>query len=155
MHLPRPFPITAEAAVRRVCAAEDAWNACTPEQISLGYSLDTAWRTRADFLRGRAAVARFLTRRRVRQQDCLTLAEPWAFDRDRIAVRFASEWRDDSGNWFRTFGNANWKLDAAGLIIQCHTSANDLPIAAANRRLRWARGSVRPADHPGLAGLGF
>jgi nuclear transport factor 2 (NTF2) superfamily protein len=149
------LPVSAEAAVRRVRAAEDDWNTCSPNQVALGYGLDTAWRVRTDVLRGRATIIRFLIRKWNRELEYRVLAEPWTFNADRIAVRYACEWRDDSGNWFRTFGNAIWKLDTAGLITHRYAYANDLPIAEADRRLHWERGRSRPANHPGLSDLGL
>ncbi len=148
-------PFTAETAARRVRAAEDAWNTCVPEHVSLGYSLDSVWRSRTAFLRGRAAVVRLLGRKWGRELDYRLVAEPWTFSGDRMAVRLVYEWRDDSGNWFRSYSNDNWRFDPDGLITHSYASVNDMPISDAERKLRWDRAGGRPADQPGLSELGF
>ncbi len=154
---PRPPvpPFTFETATAKVRAAEDAWNRRDPEKVALAYSEDSAWRNRAEFLQGRAAIAAFLTRKWAREIDYRLIKELWAFTDNRIAVRFAYEWRDDSGSWFRSYGNENWEFDAWGYMRRRIASINDLPIAAADRKFHWAAPGVRPADHPGLSDLGL
>lgn len=150
-----PWPLTTEAATRAVRRMEDAWNSCDPERASHAYSRESVWHCRTEVLRGRASLLRFLVRKWRRELEYRVITEPWTFGADRIAVRFACEWHDDSGNWYRSFGNGNWKLDAAGLVTHCHATVNDLPIPEAERRLRWAWSRARPADHAGLRELGF
>ncbi len=154
---PRPPvpPFTFETATAKVRAAEDAWNRRDPEKVALAYSEDSAWRNRAEFLQGRAAIAAFLTRKWAREIDYRLIKELWAFTDNRIAVRFAYEWRDDSGSWFRSYGNENWEFDAWGYMRRRIASINDLPIAAADRKFHWAAPGVRPADYPGLSDLGL
>ena len=150
-----PFPpFTRETAIQKVRAAEDAWNTRDPERVALAYTLDTQWRNRAEFPTGREEVVQFLRRKWARELDYRLIKELWAFAGDRIAVRFAYEWRDDAGNWFRSYGNENWEFDAAGLMRRRFASINDLPIREADRRYRWPQGP-RPADHPGLSDLGL
>jgi nuclear transport factor 2 (NTF2) superfamily protein len=150
-----PFPpFTAETAAQKARAAEDAWNGRDPGRVALAYTEDSAWRNRAEFLRGRAEIEAFLTRKWARELDYRLIKEVWAFTDARIAVRFAYEWRDDSGQWFRSYGNENWEFDAAGLMRQRHASINDLPIAESERKFHWPLGP-RPADHPGLSDLGL
>jgi nuclear transport factor 2 (NTF2) superfamily protein len=132
--------------------AEDAWNTRDPERVALAYTPDTQWRNRAEFLYGRDEVVRFLRRKWARELDYRLIKELWAFTEDRIAVRFAYEWRDDAGNWFRSYGNENWEFDAEGLMRRRYASINDLPIREADRKYRWPQGP-RPADHPGLSEL--
>ena len=151
-----PFPpFTRETAIQKVRAAEDGWNSCNPQRVSLAYKPDSYWRNRAEFLQGRAEIEAFLTRKWNRELDYRLIKEVWAFADNRIAVRFAYEWHDDSGNWFRSYGNENWEFETDGLMRQRHASINDLPIAASERIFRWDRSGPRPADHPGLSALGL
>jgi nuclear transport factor 2 (NTF2) superfamily protein len=152
--LPVP-PFTLDTATAKVRAAEDAWNRRDPGKVALAYSEDSAWRNRAEFLQGRAAIAAFLTRKWTREIDYRLIKELWAFTDSRIAVRFAYEWRDDSGSWFRSYGNENWEFDAWGYMRRRLASINDLPIAAADRKFHWAAPGVRPQEHPGLSDLGL
>ena len=147
-------PFTPETAAQKVRLAEDAWNGRDPGRVSLAYTEDSRWRNRAEFLHGRAEIVAFLTRKWARELDYRLVKELWAHDGNRIAVRFAYEWHDDSGQWYRSYGNENWWFSAEGLMGQRHASINDLPIAAADRRLLWA-GGRRPDDHPGLTELGL
>ena len=147
-------PFTHEAAIKKVRAAEDAWNGRTPEKVALAYTVDSAWRNRSEFFAGRPAIIAFLTRKWAKELDYRLIKELWTFEGDRIAVRFAYEWHDDSGNWFRSYGNENWEFDANGLMRRRYASINDLPIAEGERKMRWPLG-VRPADHPGLSDLGL
>ncbi len=147
-------PFDREAAVRKVRAAEDAWNTRDPQKVALAYTPDSAWRNRAEFFAGRAEIVRFLTRKWHRELDYRLIKELWAFGDDRIAVRFAYEWHDDSGQWFRSYGNENWEFDAFGFMRRRLASINDLPIAEAARKYRWPLGR-RPDDHPGLSELGL
>jgi uncharacterized protein len=152
-HPPLP-PFTPETAAKKVRLAEDAWNSRDPQRVALAYSPDSVWRNRAEFLVGREAIAAFLTRKWTRELDYRLIKELWAFHENRIAVRFAYEWRDDSGQWFRSYGNENWEFDAAGFMQQRIASINDQPISAADRKFHWPLGR-RPDDHPGLSALGF
>ena len=147
-------PFTRDSAAAKVRAAEDGWNSRDPARVALAYAEDSQWRNRAEFLQGRAAIAAFLTRKWSRELDYRLVKELWAFDGDRIAVRFAYEWRDDSGHWFRSYGNENWEFDDQGLMAQRHASINDLPIAESQRLFHWPLGR-RPDDHPGLSDLGL
>ena len=147
-------PFSAESAARKVRLAEDGWNSRDPERVALAYSEDTRWRNRAEFVVGRDAVVAFLRRKWTRELDYRLVKEVWAHGEDRIAVRFAYEWHDDSGQWFRSYGNENWRFDAAGLMTHRHASINDLPIAESQRRFSWPAGR-RPDDHPGLSELGL
>lgn len=150
-----PFPpFTAETAVQKVRAAEDGWNTRDPKKVALAYSQDTRWRNRAEFVDGRAAVEAFLQRKWDRELDYRLIKELWAFTGNRIAVRFAYEWHDDSGHWHRSYGNENWEFNEAGLMTHRHASINDLPIREADRKYHWLLGR-RPDDHPGLSDLGF
>ena len=153
---PRPPlpPFTRETAIQKVRMAEDAWNTRDPERVALAYTVDTQWRNRAEFPTGREQVVRFLRRKWDRELDYRLIKELWAFAEDRIAVRFAYEWHDDAGNWFRSYGNENWEFDGQGLMRRRFASINDLPIAEAERKYRWPQGP-RPADHPGLSDLGL
>lgn len=148
------FEFTAETARAKVRAAEDAWNTRQPARIALAYSPDSQWRNRAEFVTGRAAIEEFLTRKWVRELDYRLIKEIWAFAGNRIAVRFAYEWHDDAGNWFRSYGNENWEFDAEGLMRRRFASINDLPIQEAERKFHWQLGP-RPLDHPGLSELGL
>jgi nuclear transport factor 2 (NTF2) superfamily protein len=134
--------------------AEDAWNSRDPEKVSLAYTSDSVWRNRCDFLTGRDAIVAFLTRKWSRELDYRLIKEVWAHDSNRIAVRFAYEWRDDSGNWFRSYGNENWEFDDAGLMARRIASINDRPIPEADRLFHWPLGR-RPDDHPSLSALGL
>jgi nuclear transport factor 2 (NTF2) superfamily protein len=151
-----PFPpFTRETAAQKARGAEDAWNSCDPARVSLAYTPDSVWRNRAEFIRGREEIVAFLTRKWARELDYRLIKEVWAFADNRIAVRFAYEWHDDSGNWFRSYGNENWEFETDGLMRQRHASINDLPIRESERKFRWDRGGPRPADHPGLSALGL
>ena len=145
-------PFTAESAAEKVRLAEDAWNSRDPDRVALAYSPDSRWRNRADFVEGRATIVAFLRRKWARELDYRLIKELWAFDGARIAVRFAYEWRDDSGSWFRSYGNENWEFAADGLMQRRIASINDLPITAGDRLFHWPQGR-RPDDHPGLSDL--
>jgi nuclear transport factor 2 (NTF2) superfamily protein len=147
-------PFTEESAVQKVRLAEDAWNSRDPARVVQVYTPDTVWRNRAEFPVGREEVQRFLERKWVRELDYRLIKELWAFHDARIAVRFAYEWRDDSGSWFRSYGNENWEFSAEGLMRRRFASINDLPIAESARLFRWPLGR-RPDDHPGLSDLGL
>ena len=153
---PRPPlpPFTRETAIQKVRMAEDAWNTRDPERVALAYTVDTQWRNRAEFPTGREQVVRFLRRKWDRELDYRLIKELWAFAGDRIAVRFAYEWHDDAGNWFRSYGNENWEFDEQGLMHRRFASINDVPIGEADRKYRWPQGP-RPADHPDLSELGL
>jgi uncharacterized protein len=148
-------PFTRETAIQKVRTAEDGWNSCSPERVSLVYTADSRWRNRSAFLQGRPQIVEFLTRKWIREIDYRLIKELWAFTENRIAVRFAYEFHDDSGNWFRSYGNENWEFDEHGLMHFRHASINDLPIRAADRKFHWDRSAPRPADHPGLSDLGL
>lgn len=147
-------PFTAETAAQKVRLAEDGWNSRDPVKVALAYAPDSVWRNRAEFLQGRPAIEAFLTRKWVRELDYRLIKELWAFTENRIAVRFAYEWRDDSSNWFRSHGNENWEFDADGLMRRRIASINDLPIRETDRKYHWPLGR-RPDDHPGLTDLGL
>ena len=147
-------PFTRESAIHKVRLAEDAWNTRSPDKVALAYTVDSSWRNRAEFLSGREAIVEFLRRKWAREQDYRLIKELWAFADNRIAVRFAYEFHDDSGNWFRAYGNENWEFDEHGLMRRRVASINDLPIAEAERKYRWPLGR-RPDDHPGLSDLGL
>jgi hypothetical protein len=147
-------PFTQETAVQKVRLAEDAWNTRDPAKVAAAYSVDSRWRNRSEFLTGRGEIQEFLARKWARELDYRLIKELWAFTGDRIAVRFAYEWHDDSGQWFRSYGNENWEFDAEGLMRRRHASINDLPIAGSGRLYLWAAGR-RPDDHPGLTELGL
>ena len=153
---PRPPlpPFTAEAAAHKVRMAEDAWNGRDPHKVALAYSPDSRWRNRAEFVEGREEIAAFLTRKWARELEYRLIKELWAFTDNRIAVRFAYEWRDDSGNWFRSYGNENWEFDEGGYMRLRIASINDLPIAESERLFHWPQGA-RPQDHAGLSELGL
>jgi nuclear transport factor 2 (NTF2) superfamily protein len=148
-------PYNYETAIQKVRAAEDSWNTCDPNRVCLAYSPDSRWRNRSEFLVGRPAIIDFLKRKWSRELEYRLIKELWAFTDSRIAVRFAYEWHDDGGQWFRSYGNENWYFDAAGLMQERHASINDLPIKAAERRYYWDRSGPRPSDHPGLTQLRF
>ena len=145
-------PFTLQTAAEKVRLAEDGWNSRDPVKVSLAYSIDSAWRNRAEFLQGRDAIVAFLTRKWLRELDYRLIKELWSFHESRIAVRFAYEWRDDSGNWFRSYGNENWEFEADGLMRRRIASINDLPIRDADRKYHWPLGR-RPDDHPSLSDL--
>ena len=147
-------PFTLETATEKVRLAEDGWNSRDAAKVSLAYTADSEWRNRAEFLRGRDAIVAFLTRKWERELDYRLIKELWAFRDNRIAVRFAYEWHDDSGNWFRSYGNENWEFDEKGLMRRRIASINDLPIKETERKFRWPLGR-RPDDHPGLSDLGL
>lgn len=147
-------PFTLESAQQKVRAAEDGWNSRDPAKVALAYTADSRWRNRSDFLQGRAAIEAFLTRKWQREQEYRLIKELWAHDGARIAVRFAYEWRDEDGQWYRSYGNENWQFDDQGLMAERHASINDLPISEAERLFHWPQGR-RPDDHPGLSDLGL
>jgi hypothetical protein len=147
-------PFTRNSAIEKVRLAEDGWNSRDPERVSLAYSPDSRWRNRAEFARGREEIVAFLRRKWSRELDYRLIKELWAFEGPRIAVRFAYEWHDDSGHWFRSYGNENWEFDDDGLMRFRFASINDLPIKEAERQYRWPLGR-RPDDHPGLSDLGL
>jgi len=145
-------PFTQETAVQKVRLAEDGWNGRDPEKVALAYTSDSRWRNRAEFIVGRRDIAAFLARKWAKELDYRLIKELWAFAGNRIAVRYAYEWHDDSGNWFRSYGNENWEYDAAGLMQRRYASINDLPIKATDRKFHWPLGR-RPDDHPSLSDL--
>ena len=147
-------PFDATTAAQKVRMAEDAWNAREPKRVALAYTPDSIWRNRSEFLQGRAAIEQFLVRKWSRELDYRLIKELWAFHANRIAVRFAYEWHDDSGNWFRSYGNENWEFDAAGYMQRRIASINDLVIREDDRKYRWPLGP-RPDGHLGLSELGF
>ena len=147
-------PFDRESATRKVRMAEDAWNSRDPDRVVQVYSSDTVWRNRAEFPQGRDQVLAFLQRKWARELDYRLIKELWAFDGARIAVRFAYEWHDDSGQWYRSFGNENWEFNELGYMRRRYASINDLPIAAAKRLFHWPLGR-RPDDHPALGELGL
>jgi uncharacterized protein len=147
-------PYTSETAALKARKAEDAWNTRNPQQVALAYTVDSVWRNRAEFLRGRESIEAFLTRKWQRELDYRLIKELWCCHDNRIAVRFAYEWHDDSGNWFRSYGNENWEFDEHGLMQRRIASINDAPIAAAERKFHWPLGR-RPDDHPSLSDLGL
>jgi uncharacterized protein len=147
-------PFTRETALQKVRLAEDAWNTRDPERVALAYTVDSRWRNRAEFLSGREAIVQFLRRKWSRELDYRLIKELWAFSGNRIAVRFAYECHDDSGNWFRSYGNENWEFDEHGLMRLRLASINDLPIREPERKYHWPLGR-RPDDHPSLSDLGF
>ena len=147
-------PFTAESAAQKARLAEDGWNSRDPEKVSLAYTEDTYWRNRTEFLKGRTQVVGFLSRKWSRELDYRLIKEVWSFHENRIAVRYAYEWRDDSGHWFRSYGNENWEFDAHGLMSRRFACINDLPIREVDRQFHWPLGR-RPDDHPGLSELGM
>jgi uncharacterized protein len=147
-------PFTAETAVQKVRMAEDAWNSRDPDRVVLVYTPDTRWRNRAEFPVGREDVRRFLERKWARELDYRLIKELWACSGNRIAVRFAYEWHDDSGHWYRSYGNENWEFNEQGFMMRRFASINDLPIRAEERKFFWSLGR-RPDDHPGLSQLGL
>ncbi|MGB2831930.1 MAG: nuclear transport factor 2 family protein [Methylotenera sp.] len=150
-----PFPpFTRETATQKVRMAEDGWNNRDPKRVALAYTPDSIWRNRAEFPRGRAEIEAFLTRKWAREDEYRLVKELWAFEGSRIAVRFAYEWHDEDGNWFRSYGNENWEFDENGLMQKRFASINDLPISESERKLRWPLGR-RPDNHPSLSDLGL
>lgn len=147
-------PFNQQTALQKVRMAEDAWNSCDAHLVSQVYSEDTRWRNRSEFVNGRAEVVTFLQRKWAKELAYRLIKELWAWHEDKLAVRFAYEWHDDSGNWFRSYGNENWHFGADGLMIQRFACINDLPINAQQRLFHWPVGR-RPDDHPGLSELGL
>ena len=147
-------PFTAETAAQKVRLAEDGWNSRDPARVALAYTADSRWRNRAEFPVGREQIIALLECKWARELDYRLIKELWAFTANRIAVRFAYEWHDDAGNWYRSYGNENWEFDAHDLMAVRHASINDRPIAAADRLFRWSLGR-RPQEHPGLSDLGL
>ena len=147
-------PFTEESAIRKVRAAEDAWNTRDPEVCARVYTEDTVWRNRAEFPVGREEVKAFLRRKWAKELDYRLIKELWAFSGDRLAVRFAYEWHDDAGQWFRSYGNENWAFNEQGFMMRRYASINDLPIRPEDRKFFWPLGR-RPDDHPGLSALGL
>jgi uncharacterized protein len=148
-------PFTRETAIQKVRGAENGWNTCDPELVSRVYTPDSYWRNRSEFVRGRAEIVAFLTRKWTKELEYRLIKELWAFTENRIAVRFAYEWRDDAGDWFRSYGNENWEFAANGLMQRRLASINDLPILEAERKFRWDRSGPRPPEHQGLSDLGL
>ena len=147
-------PFDRDGAVKKVRLAEDAWNSRDPEKVAGACTVDSVWRNRSEFFSGREAIIQFLKRKWAKELDYRLIKELWAFREDRIAVRFAYEWHDDSGNWFRSYGNENWEFDTNGYMARRLASINDLPIREADRKYLWPLGR-RPDDHPGLSELGL
>lgn len=147
-------PFTADTARQKVRLAEDGWNSRDAQRVALAYTPDSLWRNRAEFISGREQIVAFLERKWRRELDYRLIKELWAYSENRIAVRFAYEWRDDSGQWFRSYGNENWEFSAQGLMQARHASINDLPIKEAERKFHWPQGR-RPDEHPGLSDLGL
>jgi nuclear transport factor 2 (NTF2) superfamily protein len=154
MNRPPLPPFTTESAAQKTRMAEDAWNTRDPSRVALAYTMDSVWRNRSEFLQGRAAIEAFLTRKWSKELDYRLIKEVWVFRENRIAVRFAYEWHDDSGNWFRSYGNENWEFDERGLMRRRIASINDLPIKEAERKYQRPLGR-RPDDHPSLSELGL
>ncbi|MFW2365440.1 MAG: DUF1348 family protein [Desulforhopalus sp.] len=153
--LPPPVPpFNTQTATRKVRLAEDAWNSRDPERVSLAYTIDSYWRNRSEFISGREQIVPFLQRKWNKELDYRLIKELWIADSNRIAVRFAYEWHDDAGNWFRSYGNENWEFNKAGLMRHRFASINDLPIKESERKYHWPLGR-RPDDHPGLSDLGL
>jgi len=150
-----PFPpFTLESATQKVRMAEDGWNSRDAVRVSLAYTPDSQWRNRAEFPIGRAEIVAFLTRKWARELEYRLIKELWAYQGNHIAVRFAYEWHDDAGNWFRSYGNENWEFDENGLMQKRYASINDMPIQASERKFHWPQGR-RPDDYPGLSELGL
>lgn len=147
-------PFTADTAKQKVRLAEDGWNSRDAQRVAQAYTPDSLWRNRAEFISGREQIVAFLERKWRRELDYRLIKELWAFSENRIAVRFAYEWHDDSGQWFRSYGNENWEFSAQGLMQARHASINDLPITEAERKFHWPQGR-RPDEHPGLSDLGL
>lgn len=150
-----PFPpFTAETAAQKVRMAEDGWNGKNAEKVALAYTANSQWRNRAEFVNGRADIEAFLTRKWIKELDYRLIKELWAYSDNRIAVRFAYEWHDDSGQWFRSYGNENWEFNEKGLMATRFACINDLPITESERKFHWPQGR-RPDDHPSLSELGL
>ncbi|SPA56524.1 nuclear transport factor 2 family protein [Cupriavidus taiwanensis] len=147
-------PFTYETAMAKVRAAEDGWNSRDPQRVALAYTVDSAWRNRAEFVNGRADIVAFLQRKWQKELDYRLIKELWVHEENRIAVRFAYEWHDDSGNWYRSYGNENWEFDEAGLMRRRFACINDAPIRSEDRKFHWPLGR-RPDGHPGLSELGL
>jgi uncharacterized protein len=147
-------PFTLQTAAQKVRKAEDAWNSRDPQHVALAYTIDSHWRNRSEFIKGREQIVQFLTRKWNHELEYRLIKDLWAFHDDRIAVRFAYEWRDDSGQWYRSYGNENWEYDPQGVMHHRYASINDLPIRAEDRLYHWPLGP-RPLNHPGLADLGL
>jgi nuclear transport factor 2 (NTF2) superfamily protein len=148
-------PFTLVTAIKKVRFAENMWNTCDPHKVCLGYTEDCYWRNRAEFINGRQAIIDFLARKWSRELDYRLVKELWAHDENRIAVRFAYEWHDDSGNWFRSYGNENWEFESSGLMKRRLASINDVRITEAERLFHWDRKNTRPDDHRSLSELGL
>lgn len=153
-HTPPLPPFTRESAIEKVRLAEDGWNSRDPAKIALAYSLDTQWRNRAEFATNRQEAQAFLERKWKKELDYRLIKELWAFTENRIAVRYAYEWHDDSGNWYRSYGNENWEFEPDGLMKRRFACINDMPIKASERLFHWPLGR-RPDDHPSLSDLGL
>jgi len=147
-------PFTRETATQKVRLAEDAWNSRDAERVASGYTVDSRWRNRSEFVNGRPDILAFLKRKWTNELEYRLIKELWAFDGNRIAVRFAYEWHDSAGNWFRSYGNENWEFDENGFMRERRASINDLPIEEAERKFHWPLGR-RPDEHPGLSEFGF
>jgi len=148
-------PFSLASATAKVRMAENAWNSRDPARVALAYTPECRWRNRAEFIAGRAEIQQFLVRKWSRELDYRLIKELWTFADNRIAVRFAYEWHDDSGHWFRSYGNENWEFASDGLMQRRIASINDLPITAAERKFHWSAPGVRPQEHPGLTDLGL
>ncbi|KUI30236.1 nuclear transport factor 2 family protein [Mycobacterium sp. GA-2829] len=148
-------PFTRDTAIAKVRAGENLWNTRDPQRVALGYTADSRWRNRSTFLRGREQIVEFLTDKWARELEYRLIKEIWAFGDERIAVRFAYEYHDQTGQWYRAYGNENWEFDADGLMAVRHASINDVPISATDRLFGWDRSEPRPQDHPGLSELGL
>ncbi|HZE58005.1 MAG TPA: nuclear transport factor 2 family protein [Chthoniobacterales bacterium] len=150
-----PFPpFTGESAIQKVRLAEDGWNSRDPEKVAMAYAIDSRWRNRTEFPHGRREIIQFLKRKWARELDYRLIKELWTYDGNRIAVRFAYEWHDDSGHWYRSYGNENWEFNDDGLMVRRFASINDLPIPESERKYHWPLGR-RPDNHPGLSDLGL
>ena len=147
-------PFTRESAVQKVRMAEYGWNGRNPEKVALAYTVDSQWRNRAEFPVGREQIIAFLTQKWAKEHEYRLIKELWAYEGNRIAVRFAYEWHDDNGEWFRSYGNENWEFDQNGLMQRRYACINDLPIKESDRKFHWPLGR-RPDDHPGLSDLGL
>ncbi len=156
LNTPRPPlpPFTRETAMQKVRMAEDGWNGRDPEKVAMAYTLDSQWRNRNEFLKGRADIIEFLKRKWAKEQEYRLIKELWAFEDNRIAVRFAYEWHDGTGQWWRSYGNENWEFDESGLMQKRYASINDLAMQESDRLFHWQQGR-RPDDHEGLSGLGL
>lgn len=148
-------PFTRESAIKKIRAAEDAWNSRDPQRCAGAYTADSRWRNRSTFITGTEEIVAFLTAKWEREHEYRLIKELWAFTDDRIAVRFAYEWHSDAGQWFRAYGNENWAFDADGLMAERHASINDVAIEESERKFHWDRSGPRPDDHPGLTELGL